>query len=89
VLSIELDINGRTIGSIGVHNTQEKRVQTDDEGIDTVEVKYNVYDVSYLHEEKKLPEHPRITSVWHDISDGAAALTARVMEEVDEEYLDE
>lgn len=90
MLRIALDINGRDIGEIGVHNTMETRVQTDENDVSWIEVKYDVYDLrGYSMHGGSIDEYPKITSLWHDRSDGAAALTAAVMDELDEdEHLD-
>ena len=80
MLRIRLDINGVRIGYIGVHNKQEY----DDEG----RVKYGVYDLRGWRKGDHITDHPKITTLWHDASDGAAALTARVMGEVGEDRLD-
>lgn len=76
MLRIRLDINGRDIGCIGVHNKEEY----DDEG----RVKYGVYDLRD-DEWYYITDAPKITTVWHDRKEGAFSLTARVMEEVDGE----
>ena len=87
---IQFDINGRKIGEIGVHNTQETRVQTDDDEFSWIEVRYNVYNLTGKERnEIQMGDESDdlITSIWHDRSDGAAALTSRVMDEVPEDTL--
>lgn len=90
MLRIRLDINGRKIGTIGVHNEEETRVQTDDDDVSWIETRYGIYDLrGFDMHGGSLDDYPKITTIWHDRSDGAAALTARVMEEVDEDRLDD
>lgn len=90
MLTIDLAINDRRLTTIGVHNTQETRVQTDDDDVSWIEVKYDVYDLrGYRAHVGTLDDYQQITSVWHDRSDGAAALTSRVMEEVPPDRLDD
>jgi hypothetical protein len=79
MLRIQLDINGRVIGEIGVWNRQEYN----DDG----EVRYSVYDLRGFDGES-IEDAPHITDVWHDRSDGATSLTERVMGEVGEEWLE-
>lgn len=90
MLYIELSINDHKIGSIGVHNEQETRVQTDDDDVSWIEVRYGVYDLRGFREDdaESLEDYRKIDTIWHDRSDGAAALTSRVMEEVNEDRLD-
>lgn len=79
---IRLDINGRDIGCIGVHNKQEY----DDYG----RVKYGVYDLrGHKMHGGSITDYPEITTLYFDPFEGAAALTARVFEEVDEDRLDD
>lgn len=88
MLRITLDINGRDIGCIGVWNTQEKRVSEGDAHV--VEVRYQVHDLrGHKAHGGEITEYPKIADVWHDANDGAAALTARVMQVVDEDRLDD
>lgn len=90
MLTIDLKINDRPLTTIGVHNTQETRVQTDDDDVSWIEVKYDVYDLrGFRMHGGEISDYPLITSVWHDRSDGAAALTSRVMEEVPSDRLDD
>lgn len=90
MLYIELSINDRKVGSIGVHNEQETRVQTDEDDVSWIEVRYGIYDLRGFRgdDEGSLDDYRKIDTIWHDRSDGAAALTARVMDEVDEDRLD-
>lgn len=79
MLRIQLDINGREIGTIGVLNTQE---------YDGAMVRYEIYDMRGDHGDR-ITDYPQIGEVWHNRADGADGLTARVMEEIDEwEHLD-
>jgi len=86
MLRIQLDINGRRIESIGVHNTQEQRVECDDQDVGSIEVLYDVYDLTDV-DDTVAGEDP-ITSLWFDRSKGASALTARVMEQIGIDPLD-
>lgn len=81
MLRIRLDINGRVIGTIAVHNQQEYN----DQG----EVLYHVHDVSDALVGDDISEYPQLLTLWHDRTDGASALTARVMDEIDESTLDD
>lgn len=79
MLRIRLDINGREIGEIGVWN----RGETNEDG----QLRYSVYDLRGF-EGDHIREAPHICDVWHHYEKGATSLTAKVMDEVDEDRLD-
>lgn len=79
MMRIRLDINGEEIGEIAVWNRQD----FNDDG----EVRYSVYDFREF-EGEHIPDAPHICDVWHHRSYGAASLTATVMAEVEEKWLD-
>lgn len=86
MLTIELSINERPIGTIGVWNTQDERVPEDGPG--RTEIRYQVHDLrGCKYRGGEIDDYPLIAEIWHDSSDGAAALSARVMAEVPEDRL--
>lgn len=80
MMRIRLDINGRDIGEIGVHNSQV---------FDGYEVRYDIYDMSIDEDVRHLTDYPKLGEVWHYRSHGAASLTEKVFEEIGEEPLDD
>lgn len=79
MMRISLDINGRDIGEIGVHNTGETLYGSH---------RYEVYDLSTEHEYLTDCPHPQIATVYHDRDHGAHMLASKVMATIDEEVLD-
>lgn len=78
MMRIRLDINGREIGAIGVWNTGETR-----DGKVRYQI-HNLQDGDY----HRIGGAPKLDDVWHDPSDGAAALTATAMTTIEEGALD-
>lgn len=76
MLRINLDINGRDIGMIGVLNTQK---------YNGGEIRYEIYDIRGIEGGESITEYPQIGEVMHPAQKGAATLTREVMREVEEE----
>lgn len=81
MMRITLDVNGRTIGEIGVHNSGIQ----DADGLS----RYVVYDLTEygMGDDESVESYEDIGDVWHDRDDGAATLASLVMNEVDEDVL--
>lgn len=85
MLRIRLDINGAPIGTLGVWNSEERRI---DEETETIEIRYQVHDLrGYDMWGGSIEDWPHLTDVWHDQEGDAATLTAAVMGAVGDEPL--
>jgi hypothetical protein len=79
MLAVTLDINGRQLGRIGIHNTG---IDHDDGTV------YDYYDISDIEPGDSITDQPYLGTVVHERSDGAAELARIVLDDVDESHFE-